>query len=116
MSSDSGGISFAYAAPGDTNLDWVVDVLDVSNLLASGKFGSDRYATWSEGDFNYDGVFDVLDIADLSATALYGAANYNAPAMMVMAVPEPAGLAGVGCGVGAFLWAAGRYGGRRPRA
>jgi len=116
MQSDSGGFSFAYAAPGDTNLDWVIDVLDVANLLSSGKFETGMHATWSEGDFNYDGVLDVLDIADFSATSLYGAANYNAPAITVMAVPEPAGLGLTVCGVGGLLIAAGRYRGDRIRA
>ena len=113
--SDGGGFSFAYAAPGDTNLDWVVDVLDVSNLLSSGKFGSGIHATWSEGDFNYDGIVDVLDVADFSATSLYSAGNYNAPTMMIMAVPEPATFGLTACG-SAFLLAAARCRGAWKRS
>jgi len=87
-----GSVTVAYAAPGDTNLDWSVDILDIANALAGAKFDSGLSASWSEGDFNYDGVFDTLDIADLMATGLYAGSAYNGPASAagVVAVPEPA--------------------------
>jgi hypothetical protein len=87
----------AFAAPGDTNLDWQVDVLDASNFLSFGKFDSGLAATWLEGDFNYDGVVDVLDAADFFGTGLYDAGNYNTPAGAsgIAAVPEPAIPAGL---------------------
>ncbi len=31
-------MSFAFAAPGDTNLDWTLDILDAGNFLSFGKF------------------------------------------------------------------------------
>ncbi|MEI7863546.1 MAG: PEP-CTERM sorting domain-containing protein, partial [Planctomycetota bacterium] len=80
------------AAPGDTNLDWVVDVLDASNFLSFGKYNTGLPATWLEGDFNYDGVVDVLDASDFFNTGLYNTGNYNTPAGSVgavAAVPEP---------------------------
>jgi len=86
-------VTAAFAAPGDTNLDWQVDVLDASNFLSFGKFDSGLAATWIEGDFNYDGVVDVLDAADFFGTGLYDAGNYNTPPSLagsVAAVPEPA--------------------------
>ncbi|MFM7519664.1 MAG: hypothetical protein ACKO9B_04245 [Planctomycetota bacterium] len=89
LDNGDGSLSVAYAAQGDTNLDWVVDILDVSNFVASGKYGTIDPATWSEGDFNYDGVVDIQDVADFAATGLYGGPNYNTPAG-VAAVPEPA--------------------------
>jgi hypothetical protein len=86
-----GSVEFAYAAPGDTNLDWQLDVLDVANVLTSGRFDTGQPATWFEGDFNYDGVVDILDTADVVATGLYDAGSYNPSpvAERVAVVPEP---------------------------
>lgn len=86
-----GSVTFAYAAAGDTNLDWNIDILDIANTLAGAKFNSGLSASWSEGDFNYDGVFDTLDIADLMATGLYAAESYNLGnvSARVAAVAEP---------------------------
>jgi len=86
-----GSMAVAYAAQGDTNLDWVVDILDVSDFVAAGTFGTGAAASWMEGDFNYDGVVDIQDVADFSATGLYGGSSYNA-VQGIAAVPEPAGL------------------------
>ena len=97
LDNGDGSMTFAYAAPGDTNLDWSIDVLDVSNFLSFGKFDTGLPATWLEGDFNYDGVVDVLDAADFFGTGLYDTGPYNPPpgaANAVAAVPEPAGSAG----------------------
>ncbi|MGI9176851.1 MAG: PEP-CTERM sorting domain-containing protein, partial [Pirellulales bacterium] len=93
----NGSMAFAYAALGDTNLDWQVDVLDAANVLAAGTFNTDAPAIWSQGDFNYDGVVDVLDAADFVTTGLYDSGSYNPPADSiaalgsgtVAAVPEP---------------------------
>jgi autotransporter-associated beta strand protein len=96
-----GSLAFAYAAPGDSNLDWQVDVLDAANVLTGGKFNTADPATWAEGDFNYDGVVDVLDAADFITTGLYNGGGYNPPpssfaGASVAAVPEPVGLGMVG--------------------
>jgi autotransporter-associated beta strand protein len=107
LDNGDGSLSFAYAAPGDSNLDWQVDVLDAANVLASGKFNTGDPATWAEGDFNYDGVVDVLDAADFITTGLYNQGLYNPPADSVAAggpvaaVPEPAsaGLLAAACGL-----------------
>ncbi|MFM7413957.1 MAG: beta strand repeat-containing protein [Planctomycetota bacterium] len=93
LDNGDGSVTTAYAAPGDTNLDWVVDILDVSNFVAGGKYGTIDPASWTEGDFNYDGIVDIQDVADFAATGLYGAASYNVPPPSVgavAAVPEPA--------------------------
>jgi fibronectin-binding autotransporter adhesin len=96
LDNGDGTVSFAYAALGDTNLDWQVDVLDAANVLSGGKFNTGDPATWSEGDFNYDGVVDVLDAADFITSGLYNAGVYNPPAPAalsgVAAVPEPGNL------------------------
>jgi len=98
-----GSIAFGFAAPGDANLDWVIDMLDVANVTGGGKFNAGIPATWSEGDFNYDGIVDILDMADVMATNLFNADSYNLPAGSVAAVPEPAvaPLAGVAAGLAA---------------
>ena len=102
LDNGDGSVTFAYAAPGDTNLDWQVDVLDASNFLSFGKFDSGLAATWLEGDFNYDGVVDVLDAADFFGTGLYDTGAYNPPAGAagaVAAVPEPSSVPVVACGL-----------------
>jgi autotransporter-associated beta strand protein len=95
LDNGDGSVSVAFAAPGDTNIDWSVDVLDASNFLSFGKFDTGLLASWQEGDFNYDGVVDVLDAADFFGTGLYDAGSYNPPpgAAGIAAVPEPSTLA-----------------------
>ena len=96
LDNGDGTVTFAFAAPGDTNLDWNVDILDAANFLAGGKFDSGTPATWNEGDFGYDGVVDILDAADFLSTGLFDAGGYNPPpgqAGTVAAVPEPSSLA-----------------------
>lgn len=73
---DQGQVTIAYAVAGDTNLDGIVDVLDIPNLVA-GFTASDRSAVaWSSGDFNYDGFVDDLDISELLATGVFGQGEY----------------------------------------
>jgi sulfatase modifying factor 1 len=98
----NGTLSIAYAAPGDTDLDWRVDILDASNLLSSVAYDSGIAATWAEGDFNYDGAFDVIDVAAFSSAALYDAGTYSRPAPQVTAVPEPSTSAAMSIVVGAI--------------
>jgi fibronectin-binding autotransporter adhesin len=95
LDNGDGSVTFAYAAPGDTNLDWTVDILDAANFLAGGKFDSGLPASWIEGDFGYDGVVDILDAAEFLSTGLFDAGPYNGSsgAAAVTAVPEPTALA-----------------------
>lgn len=102
LDNGDGSVTAAFAAPGDTNLDWQVDVLDASNFLSFGKFDSGLPAIWLESDFNYDGVVDVLDAADFFGTGLYDAGSYNPPpgsVGAVAAVPEPSSVPVVACGL-----------------
>jgi len=85
-----GSISFAWAAPGDANLDGCIDVLDVAQLVSSGAYDSGGPTTWSMGDFNHDGVFDVLDAVELSSTSLFDRGRYGLSSSSLVAVPEPA--------------------------
>jgi autotransporter-associated beta strand protein len=105
LDNGDGSVTAAFAAPGDTNLDWQVDILDAGNFLTLGKFNTGLPATWLDGDFNYDGVVDVLDAADFFTTGLYDTGSYNNAAAMtngIAAVPEPAAwplAAATGCGL-----------------
>jgi len=110
LDNGDGSVTFGYAAPGDTNLDWVVDLIDVLNFVSSGKYGvvdPSNPASWAEGDFNYDGLVDLTDVVDFSATGLYGAGEYDSSSGGVAAVPEPSACttlaAGAGLG-GVSMW------------
>jgi autotransporter-associated beta strand protein len=92
LDNGDGSVAFAFAAAGDTNLDWQVDIIDAANFLAGGKFDSGTPATWSEGDFTYDGYVDILDAASFLSNGLFDAGFYNVASGMsggVAAVPEP---------------------------
>ena len=88
----NGSLTFAFAAPGDTNIDGVVDILDAANFLAGGAYDAGTPASWYEGDFNYDGLVNVLDAADFLSTGLYDTGSYlpRASVSAVAVVPEPA--------------------------
>ena len=90
LDNGDGSVSFAASAPGDSNIDGQVDILDAANFLAGGKFDSGFAATWNEGDFGYDGVVDILDAADFLSTGLFDAGPYPlAASPSITAVPEP---------------------------
>jgi len=91
LDNGDGTVTFAFAAAGDTNLDWQVDIIDAANFLAGGKFDSGSPATWNEGDFTYDGVVDILDAASFLSNGLFDAGPYNSAgqAGAIAAVPEP---------------------------
>ena len=92
LDNGDGTVTFGFAAAGDTNLDWQVDIIDAANFLAGGKFDSGSPATWNQGDFTYDGLVDILDAASFLSNGLFDAGAYNTPAGAagsVAAVPEP---------------------------
>jgi autotransporter-associated beta strand protein len=102
LDNGDGSVTFAFAAAGDTNLDWQVDIIDAANFLAGGKFDSGSPASWNEGDFTYDGVVDILDAASFLSNGLFDAGSYNPPpgqAGAIAAVPEPTGLALLAAGI-----------------
>jgi hypothetical protein len=74
---DNGGsYTVGFAAPGDGNLDGMIDIQDVAALIASGKYDSGLPADWNEGDNNHDGVVDVTDLTELLGAGLYNAGSY----------------------------------------
>jgi len=74
--SDSAGVTVAFAAAGDLNIDGIVDILDVSALLSGPLSDPLATASWSAGDFNYDGQFDALDVSELLAAGVFDAGWY----------------------------------------
>lgn len=108
-----GSASFGFAGIGDTNLDGLVDALDVGNVFASGAYDKGLPVRWGDGDFNYDGVLDILDATDLLVADLFDAGPYavSAEAGSIAAVPEPAS----GSLLLAACAAAAALGGRRLR-
>lgn len=106
LDNGDGSLLVAFAAPGDTNLDEKVDILDVANFVGSGTYDSGMPADWFAGDFTYDGFVDILDVAEMLATGLYDTGPYNPPSSGiggVAAVPEPAvwpvAAAAIGAGI-----------------
>jgi hypothetical protein len=77
LDNGDGSLTASYSAPGDTNLDSAVDVLDAANVLAGGKFDTGSPASWMDGDFGYDGVVDILDVADFLSTGLFDTGMYG---------------------------------------
>jgi autotransporter-associated beta strand protein len=73
---NSGSYTVGFAAPGDSNLDGVVDVQDVAALITSGKYDTGLAADWNEGDYNHDGVVDVTDVTEFFSAGLYDAGSY----------------------------------------
>jgi hypothetical protein len=66
-----GTTNFAFAQPGDSNLDGQFDQQDLVLAQESNKYLSGDPATFAEGDWNGDGVFDQLDVV-----AVLRAGNY----------------------------------------
>ena len=100
----AGGLSVAFSAPGDSNIDGFVDIIDVANFLSAGKYDSGAPAVWSQGDFNYDGFVDILDVGDFLVTGLFNAGTYlpvPSASVVVTAVPEPA--TGVAAGLACLI-------------
>jgi autotransporter-associated beta strand protein len=93
LDNGDGSVRFAYSAPGDTNIDLSVDILDAANFLALAKFDTASPASWSDGDFGYDGIVDILDAADFFSTGLFDTGTYGPASASIAMVPEPASMA-----------------------
>jgi autotransporter-associated beta strand protein len=96
----------AYAAPGDTNLDGCLDILDASNFFTGGLFNTGLTGRWSEGDFNYDAVVDTLDVVDFLSTGLFDTGSYlsaSPAAFEAIAVPEPASAGALVAAIAAWV-------------
>jgi autotransporter-associated beta strand protein len=92
LDNGDGSLTFGYAGIGDTNLDGLVDALDVANFFASAAYDEGLPVRWGDGDFNYDGVLDILDSTDLLVANLFDTGPYGIASQpaSIAAVPEPA--------------------------
>lgn len=101
-----GGYTLAYAAPGDTNIDGVIDILDAANLFSANLYETGRIGPWSAGDFNYDGNIDILDLSEFVSTGLFDTGSYlvsvTAP-VGVVPVPEPVVAGGLAVAAAMFV-------------
>jgi autotransporter-associated beta strand protein len=96
LENGDGSFTLAFAAPGDTNLDATVDILDAANVLAGGAYDAGVVGSWAQGDTTYDGLVDILDIADFMGTGLFDQPPYRAQsaAVTAAAVTEPRAASG----------------------
>jgi autotransporter-associated beta strand protein len=101
---DSAGVAtVAFAAPGDVDLDGVVDVFDLVDVNAAGQYGTGQAAVWSQGDFNYDAVTNVFDLVAVSGADVFNRGSYLPAAMTPAAVPEPGSFGLLGAAAGILL-------------
>jgi uncharacterized lipoprotein YddW (UPF0748 family) len=99
----SGSAAVAFAAPGDVDLDGVVDVFDLVDVNAAGRYGTGLAADWSQGDFNYDAATNVFDLVAVSGADVFNRGSYLPAAMAPAAVPEPGPLGLLGAAAGILL-------------
>jgi len=93
LANGDSSFSVSFTAPGDTNLDGAIDILDIANFVSSGAFDMGLPSVWFDGDFNYDGSVDLIDAADMLGTGLFDQGGFLPGAGQVAAVasvPEPA--------------------------
>jgi len=72
-----GRVLVGYAAPGDLDLDGIVDIIDMAAFTGSGYYQSGSGAGWEDGDTNYDGVVDLLDVSEVIAAGLFNQPPYH---------------------------------------
>ena len=106
----NGTARVSFAAPGDTNLDGLVNFSDIQAIINGGRYGqSGTTGVWGVGDFNYDGLVNFTDIQGMLNAGRYGQASYFPAAPLgglsigdlgggsgsggIAAVPEPSAVA-----------------------
>jgi len=77
LDNGNGTLTVAFAAPGDSNLDGLIDMLDAATFLGAGRFDAGPGSGWADGDSNYDGTVDILDVADFVGTGLFDGGPYR---------------------------------------
>jgi hypothetical protein len=101
---DGTAVLLRWTRFGDANLDGTVNLADFNRL--AGNFGSTT-AQWDQGDFDYNGTVNLADFNRLAANfGLSAAGSTVAPAdwaALASAVPEPAALVSLGCGLAILL-------------
>jgi len=86
-----GTAKVSFSAPGDSNLDGLVNFSDIQAIINGGRYGqSGTTGVWAVGDFNYDGQVNFTDIQVMLNAGRYGQASY------FPAAPSGASLGGLG--------------------
>lgn len=91
---------YAKSWIGDANLDGEFKSNDFVTVFLAGKYETGGAAKYGEGDWNGDGLFTSNDFV---AAFLDGGYELGPRTAVAAAVPEPAGLALLSCGVLALL-------------
>jgi autotransporter-associated beta strand protein len=87
---DAGGAAtIAFAAPGDTNLDGLLDLDDIVAFVNAGLIDTGLAATWATGDFDYNGLVDLDDVIKFVGTDLYDKGSYLPAALGGLGVASP---------------------------
>jgi len=68
---DAAGAVAAFAAPGDLNLDGLIDFDDVVVFAATSLYDTGRAAEWATGDLDFNGVVDFDDVLQFVSAGLY---------------------------------------------
>jgi len=96
VSAFDGTLTVGWASIGDTDLDGIVDMLDLANFMASGRYGTSQPASWSDGDFNHDHLVGVLDLSLIVAVRAFERGDYRtAPTVSIADVTLTEGTAAV---------------------
>jgi autotransporter-associated beta strand protein len=69
-------VTVGFAAPGDTNLDGSVDMIDLGNFIHHIDGDPAEAMTWNAGDFNHDDAVDLVDFAAFVGAGLFDEGNY----------------------------------------
>jgi hypothetical protein len=81
--------TIAFAAPGDANLDGLVDLDDIVGFVNAELFDTGLAATWATGDFDYNGLVDLDDVIKFVGTGLYDKGSYLPAALGGLGVASP---------------------------
>jgi autotransporter-associated beta strand protein len=69
-------VTVGFAAPGDTNLDGSVDMIDLGNFIHHMDGDPAEAMIWNAGDFNHDDAVDFVDFAEFVGAGLFDEGNY----------------------------------------
>lgn len=93
----NGATVVAFAAPGDVDLDGLVDLVDLLAILASGTYDVAVASAWRQGDFDYTGSTDLVDLLGMLSAGVYDQGSYlpaNGAVMTSLMVSTPLQPAG----------------------
>jgi autotransporter-associated beta strand protein len=115
LANGDGSFSVAFAAPGDLDMNGLVDLDDVIAFVGGGLYDTGLPAVWAQGDYDYNGLVDLDDVIAFVGGGLFDAGSYNLAQDLgglssmsggMVAVPEPPGCASAawGAALAALGW------------